>query len=147
MNYIENHVFDEIQVGDSATLTRILSKEDIELFAQMAGDVNPAHVDEDYAKGEIFHINEKKDIVQNAIDVFRALGLGTPKVAILSAIETVNEKVPSTLDATALCKMAERGQITGSILDGPLAFDNAVSIESARLKISILRLLETQISW
>lgn len=387
MNYIENHVFDEIQVGDSATLTRILSKEDIELFAQMSGDVNPAHVDEDYANSEVFHkiithgmwagalisivlgtelpgpgttyleqnlkfenpvaigdaltvkltvinkkpekhiveldckclnqkeqcvvsglisvvaptdkvkrkrsqppqgevtkekdhwynrlidlknaysplktavvhpvdelslkgaiasaeegliipvlvgpkqkiidaaeaadidlssyeivatkhsteaaevavemarrqqveaimkgkihtdelmkpvidkekglrtarrmshifslevpnypkplfltdaalnifprLNEKKDIVQNAIDVFRALGLGTPKVAILSAIETVNEKIPSTLDATALCKMAERGQITGGILDGPLAFDNAVSIESARIK-------------
>ena len=63
-----------------------------------------------------------------------ALGKELPKVAIVSAIETVNEKIPSTLDATALCKMAERGQITGGILDGPLAFDNAVSIESARIK-------------
>lgn len=77
---------------------------------------------------------QKKDIVQNAIDLFRALGLGTPKVAILSAVEMVNEKIPSTLDATALCKMAERGQITGGIVDGPLAFDNAVSHESAKIK-------------
>lgn len=77
---------------------------------------------------------EKKDITQNAIDLFRTLGLGKPKVAILSAVETVNEKLPSTLDATALCKMAERGQITGGILDGPLAFDNAVSREAAALK-------------
>ncbi len=77
---------------------------------------------------------EKKDIVQNAIDLFTALKLGTPKVAILSAVETVNEKLPSTLDATALCKMAERGQITGGILDGPLAFDNAVSREAAEIK-------------
>ena len=79
-------------------------------------------------------LNEKRDIVQNAIDLFHALGLGVPKVAILSAVETVNEKIPSTLDATALCKMAERGQIVGGILDGPLAFDNAISVESARVK-------------
>lgn len=77
---------------------------------------------------------EKRDIVQNAIDLFQALNLGIPKVAILSAVETVNEKLPSTLDATALCKMAERGQITGGILDGPLAFDNAVSREAAEIK-------------
>ncbi len=77
---------------------------------------------------------DKKDIVQNAIDLFRALGLGTPKVAILSAVETVNENIPSTLDATALCKMAEREQITGGVLDGPLAFDNAVSKEAAAVK-------------
>lgn len=80
------------------------------------------------------NLMDKKDIVQNAVDLFKALKLGTPKVAILSAVETVNEKIPSTLDATALCKMAERGQITGSILDGPLAFDNAVSRESAKIK-------------
>lgn len=79
-------------------------------------------------------LHEKCDIVQNAIDLFQALSLGTPKVAILSAIETVNEKIPSTLDATALCKMAEREQITGGILDGPLAFDNAISLESAHEK-------------
>ena len=77
---------------------------------------------------------DKKDIVQNAIDLFVALGLGTPKVAILSAVETVSEKIPSTIDATALCKMAERGQITGGILDGPLAFDNAISREAAAIK-------------
>lgn len=77
---------------------------------------------------------QKKDIVQNAIDLFTALKLGVPKVAILSAVEKVTEDIPSTLDATALCKMAERGQITGGILDGPLAFDNAVSREAAEIK-------------
>jgi phosphate acetyltransferase len=77
---------------------------------------------------------DKRDIVQNAIDLFHALGLGVPKVAILSAVELVTEKLPSTLDATALCKMAERGQITGGVLDGPLAFDNAVSPEAAMIK-------------
>lgn len=77
---------------------------------------------------------EKKDIVQNAIDLFLALRRGTPKVAVVSAIETVDEKIPSTLDATALCKMAERGQITGGIVDGPLALDNAISKESAQIK-------------
>jgi phosphotransacetylase/acyl dehydratase len=80
------------------------------------------------------NLRDKCDIVQNAIDLFATLDMGVPKVAILSAVETVNEKIPSTLDATALCKMAERGQIRGGILDGPLAFDNAISIESAREK-------------
>jgi phosphotransacetylase len=77
---------------------------------------------------------DKADIVRNAIDLFKSLQLGIPKVAIVSAVETVNEKIPSTLDATALCKMAERGQITGGILDGPLAFDSAISLESAKVK-------------
>jgi phosphate acetyltransferase len=80
------------------------------------------------------NLMDKKDITQNAIDLFLALDLGIPKVAIVSAVETVNEKIPSTLDATALCKMAERGQITGGILDGPLALDNAFSKESAMAK-------------
>lgn len=80
------------------------------------------------------NLSEKKDIVQNAIDLFHILGLGTPKVAILSATETVNEKIPSTLDACALCKMADRGQITGGIIDGPLALDNAISRESVHEK-------------
>lgn len=79
-------------------------------------------------------LREKVDIVQNAIDLFHAIGSGIPKVAILSAIETVNENIPSTLDATALCKMAERGQITGGILDGPLALDNALSEDAAKVK-------------
>ena len=79
-------------------------------------------------------LTDKVDIVQNAIDLFRILGLGTPKVAIISAIETVNEKIPSTIDAAALCKMAERGQIYGGILDGPLAFDNAISLKSVLSK-------------
>ncbi len=80
------------------------------------------------------NLMDKVSIVQNAIDLFRSLKLGTPKVAIVSAVETVNQNIPSTLDATALCKMAERGQITGGILDGPLAFDNAISMESAKTK-------------
>jgi phosphate acetyltransferase len=76
----------------------------------------------------------KRDIVQNAIDLYAGLGLGKPKVAILSAVETVNPSIPSTIDAAALCKMADRGQITGGELDGPLAFDNAISSEAARIK-------------
>jgi phosphate acetyltransferase len=76
----------------------------------------------------------KRDIVQNAIDLFVSLGLGTPKVAILSAVETINPAIPSTIEAAALCKMADRGQITGGEVDGPLAFDNAISPEAARIK-------------
>jgi phosphate acetyltransferase len=76
----------------------------------------------------------KRDIIQNAIDLFAGLGLGTPKVAILSAVETVTTSIPSTIEAAALCKMADRGQITGGELDGPLAFDNAISQEAARIK-------------
>ena len=77
---------------------------------------------------------EKADITQNAIDVARILGVEQPKVAILSAVETVNPDITSTLDAAALCKMADRKQITGGILDGPLAFDNAISSEAAAIK-------------
>ena len=77
---------------------------------------------------------DKHDIIQNAIDLVHALGIPAPRVAILSAVETVTETIKSTLDAAALCKMADRGQITGGILDGPLAFDNAVSAEAARTK-------------
>ena len=79
-------------------------------------------------------LEEKVDICQNAIDLAHILGIATPKVAILSAVETINPKIPGTLDAAALCKMADRGQITGALLDGPLAFDNAVSLEAARTK-------------
>jgi len=79
-------------------------------------------------------LDAKRDIVQNAIDLFTQVGLGTPRVAILSAVETVTAKIPSTIDAAALCKMAERGQITGGILDGPLAFDNAIDPEAAKIK-------------
>jgi phosphate acetyltransferase len=79
-------------------------------------------------------LDAKRDIVQNAIDLFTQLGLGTPRVGILSAVETVTSKIPSTIDAAALCKMADRGQITGGILDGPLAFDNAIDPEAARIK-------------
>jgi phosphotransacetylase len=76
----------------------------------------------------------KADIVQNSVDKLHALGNPLPKVAILSAVETVNPKIPSTLDAALLCKMADRGQISGALLDGPLAFDNAISRAAARIK-------------
>jgi len=79
-------------------------------------------------------LDAKRDIVQNAIDLFVQVGLGTPRVAILSAVETVTAKIPSTIEAAALCKMAERGQITDGILDGPLAFDNAIDLEAAKIK-------------
>jgi phosphate acetyltransferase len=79
-------------------------------------------------------LEEKVDIVQNAIDLSHALGIPCPRVALLSAVETVTSKLRSTIDAAALCKMADRGQITGGLLDGPLAFDNAVSLEAARTK-------------
>jgi phosphate acetyltransferase len=79
-------------------------------------------------------LDAKRDIIQNAIDLFTQIGLGTPKVALLSAVETVTSKIPSTIDAAALCKMSERGQITGGILDGPLAFDNAIDPEAAKIK-------------
>jgi len=79
-------------------------------------------------------LDAKHDIIQNAIDLFNEVGLGRPRVALLSAVETVTSKIPSTIDAAALCKMAERGQITGGALDGPLAFDNAISPEAAKIK-------------
>ncbi len=79
-------------------------------------------------------LKDKVDIVQNAIDLAHVLGVAQPKVAILAAVETVNADMPSTLDAAALCKMADRGQITGGLLDGPLAFDNAISLEAAKTK-------------
>jgi phosphate acetyltransferase len=77
----------------------------------------------------------KRDIIQNAIDLYTQVGLGaSPRVAILSAVETVTSKIPSTIEAAALCKMADRGQITGGLVDGPLAFDNAIDGEAARIK-------------
>ncbi len=79
-------------------------------------------------------LETKADIIRNAIDLFTGLGLGRPLVGILSAVETVTPKIPSTIEAAALCKMAERGQIAGATLDGPLAFDNAISPQAARIK-------------
>jgi phosphate acetyltransferase len=79
-------------------------------------------------------LDTKRDIVQNAIDLWNAIGGEPPRVAILSAVETVTTKIPSTIEAAALCKMAERGQITGGFIDGPLAFDNAIDPEAARIK-------------
>src|SRR4029079_3691769 len=79
-------------------------------------------------------LEDKIDICQNAIDLAVAFGLERPKVAILAAIETISSKMPATIDAAALCKMAERGQIRGGLLDGPLAFDNAISRDAAKIK-------------
>jgi len=80
-------------------------------------------------------LDAKRDIIQNAIDLYVEAGFGkAPRVAILSAVETVTSKIPSTIEAAALCKMADRGQITGGVLDGPLAFDNAIDPEAARIK-------------
>src|SRR4029078_7387624 len=76
----------------------------------------------------------KRDIIQNAIDLYTEVGLGTPRVAILSAVETLTPKIQSTIEAAALCKMADRGQITGGVLDGPLAFDNAIDPEAVKIK-------------
>jgi len=79
-------------------------------------------------------LEAKADICRNAIDLARMIGIATPKVAILSAVETVTPKIPGTIDAAALCKMADRGQIVGGLLDGPLAFDNAISMDASRTK-------------
>jgi phosphate acetyltransferase len=80
-------------------------------------------------------LDAKRDIIQNAIDLYNQAGFGkSPRVAILSAVETVTSKIPSTIEAAALCKMADRGQITGGVLEGPLAFDNAIDVEAARIK-------------
>jgi phosphate acetyltransferase len=80
-------------------------------------------------------LDAKRDIIQNAVDLYTQAGFGKlPRVAILSAVETVTSKIPSTIEAAALCKMADRGQITGALLDGPLAFDNAIDVEAARIK-------------
>src|SRR4029079_7177468 len=79
-------------------------------------------------------LEDKVDICQNAVDLARTLGIATPKVAILAAVETVNSKMPATIEAAALCKMADRGQIKGALVDGPLAFDNAISREAAAIK-------------
>ncbi|QIM49189.1 phosphate acetyltransferase [Pusillimonas sp. DMV24BSW_D] len=79
-------------------------------------------------------LETKADIVRNAIELHHALGLGKPKVAILAAVEQINPRMPSTIDAAALCKMADRGQIEGGVIDGPLALDNAISPDAARIK-------------
>ena len=79
-------------------------------------------------------LEDKFHIIRNSIDFAHALGIATPNVALLAAVETVNPKMPTTLEAAALCKMADRGQITGAVLDGPLSFDTAISTNSAKLK-------------
>jgi phosphotransacetylase len=86
------------------------------------------------ATAEFRHTLSQADMVQNAIDLAHVLGVAAPKVAILAAVETINPRMPATLDAAALCKMADRGQITGGVLDGPLAFDNAISPQAALTK-------------
>jgi phosphate acetyltransferase len=98
----------------------------------------PAHPDaliiSDAAVNIAPTLEDKVDIVQNAIDLAHAMGVADVRVAILSAMEQVNPKVPSTVEAAALCKMADRGQITGALLDGPLALDNAISLDAAAIK-------------
>lgn len=98
----------------------------------------PGHVDTLFITDAAINIfpdlETKRDIIQNAIDLCHALRIQKPRVAILSAVETVTTKIPSTIEAAALCKMADRGQITGGVLDGPLAFDNAIDPEAARIK-------------
>jgi phosphotransacetylase len=79
-------------------------------------------------------LEDKADICRNAIDLAHAMGIALPKIAVLAAVETVNSKMPATIDAACLCKMAERGQIVGGLFDGPLAFDNAISKDAARIK-------------
>jgi len=80
------------------------------------------------------NLEDKADICRNAIDLAHAMGIERPKIAVLAAVETVSSKMPATIDAACLCKMAERGQITGGLFDGPLAFDNAISREAAKIK-------------
>ncbi len=98
----------------------------------------PGHADPlivtDAAVNIVPDLDAKVDIIQNAIDLAHAMGAPEVRVAILSALETVTSKVPSTIEAAALCKMADRGQITGALLDGPLALDNAISAEAAAIK-------------
>jgi hypothetical protein len=190
---MDNKTFDEIRIWDFAQLQRTLTKEDIEVFGVLSGDMNPTHFSDEYARmlldrhkvvghsmwggalissllgndlpgpGTIYrsqnfefhkavelgdalciitdaainiypNLEVKADIVKNAIQLAMALDIKQPKVAILSAVETVNPKIQATLDAAALCKMADRGQIEGAMVDGPLAFDNAVSKQAAVIK-------------
>ena len=104
-----------------------------EVLAAMIAEGNPNSIT-DAAVNIQPTLEEKRDIVQSAIELMQALGIAEPRVAILAAVETVTSRMPSTLDAAALCKMADRGQIVGGLLDGPLAFDNAISPEAAATK-------------
>jgi len=103
-------------------------------FVMDVPDLEQALIISDAAVNIFPTFDDKVHIIQNAIDLAHALGIPRPKVAILSAMETVNSKVQSTIEAGALCKMADRGQITGGILDGPLALDNAINLEAAQIK-------------
>ena len=126
---------DELMREVAASATGLRTKRRISHVFVM--DV-PGHADTLFITDAAINIfpdlESKRDIIQNAIDLWTAVGLGRPRVAILSAVETVTQKIPSTIDAAALCKMAERGQITGGDVDGPLAFDNAIDPEAARIK-------------
>ncbi|RAI03790.1 phosphate acetyltransferase [Acuticoccus sediminis] len=126
---------DELMREVTASATGLRTKRRISHVFVM--DV-PGHADTLFITDAAINIfpdlEAKRDIVQNAIDLWTAVGLGEPRVAILSAVETVTPKIPSTLEAAALCKMADRGQITGGKIDGPLAFDNAIDPEAARIK-------------
>ncbi len=127
---------DELMRGVTAKATGLRTERRISHVFVM--DV-PAYADTIFVTDAAINIfpdlEGKRDIIQNAIDLYTQAGFGTsPRVAILSAVETVTGKIPSTIEAAALCKMADRGQITGGVLDGPLAFDNAIDMEAARIK-------------
>src|SRR5205823_4757947 len=121
-----------ILVGPAAKISAVAREHGIDIDRFEV--VDAPHSEAAAAKAVALILESKRDIIQNVIDLFTQVGLGTPRVAILSAVETVTSKIPSTIEAAALCKMAERGQITGGILDGPLAFDNAISPEAAAVK-------------
>jgi phosphate acetyltransferase len=110
-----HYIFEHLFVLDVPTYPRIL------LITDAAVNIYPT-------------LEDKVDIVQNAIDLAHALGIPEPKIAMLSAVETVTPRITSTIDAAALCKMADRGQITGGVLDGPLAFDNAINLQAAEIR-------------
>src|SRR6516162_2554768 len=105
-----------------------------EADALMKGSLHTDELMTDAAVNIFPSLEDKADIVRNAIDLAQSLGIAVPKVAILSAVETITSKIPSTIDAAALCKMVDREQITGALLDGPLALDNAISCEAAAIK-------------
>jgi phosphate acetyltransferase len=121
------------RVVDASTGLRLKRRVSHAVIVDAAGYPRPLIIT-DSAINMYPKLEEKADIVQNAIKLAQVLGIATPKVAILSAIESVSSRFPSTIDASALCKMADRGQITGGILDGPLAFDDAVEPEAVRIK-------------
>jgi acyl dehydratase len=134
LEVLRNRTFDEIAVGDRASIERTLTAADIQLFAAMSGDINPQHIDPEFAASTRFHGVIAHGMWGGAL-ISAVLGTRLPGPGtVLAAVETVNPHMPATVDAAALCKMADRGQIGEAVVDGPLAFDNAVSAAAARTK-------------